>query len=107
MLVERTDLHIGWLAAPATQVPLGVTEDVVRHECSHQPIEGVSKDVVVVEACVGAVADGLTSMIIPCCSECSGTSIGALRADNRFEGAQGSAIKNALKPTAEKISIKQ
>jgi hypothetical protein len=42
-------------------------------------------------ACVSAVADGLTTRIIRCCSECSGTSVGALRADNCFEGAQSSA----------------
>ena len=52
ILVERTDFHVSWLAAPVTQIPLGATEDVVWHECCHQPIEGVSKDGFIVEACV-------------------------------------------------------
>jgi hypothetical protein len=57
MVVERADLHVGWLAASATQVPLSTAEDVLRHEFSDHVIEGVTKDSLQVEACIIAVSD--------------------------------------------------
>jgi hypothetical protein len=38
------DLHVGWLATLAMQVPLGMAEDVVRHECGVHVIEGVTNN---------------------------------------------------------------
>jgi hypothetical protein len=52
MIVECVDLHVGWLAAFAMQVPLSMVEDVVQHECSDQTIEGLMKDILQVEACI-------------------------------------------------------
>jgi hypothetical protein len=93
MVVERhADLHVGWLAASATQVPLGAAEDVLQHEFSDHVIEGVMKDRLRVVVGIILGMDNGTSSIICCCCIVRGiASIVAVGADCHLKGAQGSA----------------
>jgi hypothetical protein len=44
VIVKHADLHVSWLATLAMQVPLGMVENVVRHECGDHVVEGVAND---------------------------------------------------------------
>jgi hypothetical protein len=92
MVVECADLHVSWLVAPAMQVPLGMVEDVVRHEFSDHVIEGVMEDRLQVVVGIVLVVDHGMSSIVCCCIVCGLASGVAVGVDCHLKGTQSSAM---------------